>query len=121
MNTHLITSECQPFQTLSSKGKVLICSCGYTDLKPETTISNFIGQSSSILEFQTPNGYTRVKIMIPGSDSVIIINHPGTNDPMVTLMNDGTIVKGENYNPNEAAKEFWNAMAEVLLARGFGM
>jgi hypothetical protein len=60
------------------------------------------------------NNTARVKIMEPGTGTVLIINQPGTNDPMVSVHEDGTLTVGEGYTPDAAAREFWEAMAEAV-------
>lgn len=56
----------------------------------------------------------RVKIMDPESGGTIVINRPGTDEPMVTIHPDGTLTIGEGYTPDAAATEFWQAMSHAL-------
>ena len=61
----------------------------------------------------------RVKLLDPDTGAVIIINRPGTSEPMVTIYADGTLIVGEGYTPDGAATEFWQAMASALPAMGW--
>lgn len=35
----------------------------------------------------------------------------GPNKPLVTIRNDGVLIYGEGYEPDAAARTFWEAMA----------
>lgn len=43
--------------------------------------------------------------------SVIRIYRPDTGDMLVNILPDGTLEYGETYDPDEAARVFWEALA----------
>ena len=48
------------------------------------------------------------------TDPLLTINGKGDagfNKPLVTIRNDGVLIYGEGYEPDAAARTFWEAMA----------
>lgn len=54
-----------------------------------------------------------VRIADPNG-SLLQINRPGTDVPLVRIFFDGHMEYGEGYEPDEAAHAFWAAMVNVL-------
>jgi len=47
------------------------------------------------------------------TDRWLVINGPD-NEPLVTVLRDGTIEFGPNYTPDAVAKVFWSALAGYM-------
>lgn len=46
--------------------------------------------------------------------AAIQINRPGTDELLIRILGDGTLEYGKEYDPDEAARVFWEAMTRLL-------
>lgn len=63
-----------------------------------------------------PGGGHRGRVITFGGEHLLVI-HGEDDRPLVTVEHDGTVVYGAGYEPDAAARVFWEAMGSLGMVR----